>query len=87
MAVSCRELFTTCLQSLHPDNLLSDCLVIDTTSSSTSNSTTSTSTSYRSEQDLVTSLVDQIRTESLGGKNCATSDASSERKLTKFTEV
>ena len=52
-----------------------------------SNYTTSTSSSYRSEQDLVTSLVDTIRTESRGGKNCATSDASSERKLTKFTEV
>ena len=58
-----------------------------------SNCTTPTSTSpstssfYRSEQDLLTSLVDKIRTESRGGKNCATSDASSERKLRKFTEV
>ena len=57
---------------------------IDGTSS---NYTTSTSSSYRSEQDLVTSLVDKIRIESLGGKNCATSDASSERKLRKFSEV
>jgi len=52
-----------------------------------SNYTTSTSSSYRSEQDLVTSLVDKIRIESLGGKNCATSDASSERKLRKFSEI
>ena len=42
VSVSCRELFHTSLLSLHPDSLISDCILIDTSTTSTS-STSSTS--------------------------------------------
>ena len=35
-SVTCRELFNTCLQSLNPDTLLADCLVMDSSTTSPS---------------------------------------------------
>ena len=39
VSVSCRELFHTCLLSLHPDTLISDSILIDGISSSSSSTT------------------------------------------------